>query len=125
MLVIREEQWDVFVRASLESLRERVLAKARADWRSEAEEMGVDAFDSRIRGAVRRAVEYGLSTDRAASEFVDLTFVWSDDFDVSAATPWAGPILQAEMDGDAKLTALLRRSELALEERISGRTRRA
>lgn len=125
MLVIREEQWDAFVRASLASLQERVLAKARVDWRGEAEEMGADVFAARVRDAVQRAVQYGLSTDRAASDFVDLTFIWSDDFDVSHTTPWAEPILKADLDGAAKLTALLRRSERALEERIAGTARRA
>lgn len=55
--------------------------------------MSDEELDDAIRHGVKRALAYGIGTERDAAKFVSLTFVLGRDFDRDPRLPWAREIL--------------------------------
>ncbi|MGH9903083.1 MAG: hypothetical protein ACRD68_14850 [Pyrinomonadaceae bacterium] len=105
MLVIRQEQMNVFSLHMLEGFVGRVAAHLREWFPGQCDVLDEPALREVVRGGVRRAGQYGIRTEFDVWRFVDLMFFYGRDFD--AEFPAAVAILaDDDLGGNEKVNRL-------------------
>jgi hypothetical protein len=104
--VLRREQLDVLADVyTAQKFEERLMETMRANWPEECVALGEIGLRRRIMTGVCRATEYGFSEESEIGRFMNLIFLWGDDFDRDESRP--------------KVLEILRSSTLSSRNRIS------
>lgn len=109
MLIIRNEQLDAFVQASIRQFERRVLEHLRKFWPVRCARMGEEQVLSSIRQAVKRARAHGLEREIDIASYIDLVYLLGHDFDTNPETPYVGEILRSERHPARKMRDIYRR----------------
>ena len=89
---------------------------ARAFWPSQCEELGEEGLVARVQLAISRAGKFGIETEREVARFLDLMFVWGDDFPELKRTAWAKDVLEDDtLDAPLKVHQLSYRTKRELD----------
>jgi hypothetical protein len=89
---------------------------ARTFWPGQCDDLGEDGLNARVQLAIDRAAQFGIEAERDVARFLDLLFVWGDDFAESEPTAWARDILEDEtLDSPLKVHQLSFRTKKELE----------
>jgi hypothetical protein len=92
--ILRREQLDVLAEVYTSQKFEEGLTKSvQANWPGECEALGEIGLKRRILNGVCKATEYGFSEESEISRFINLIFVWGDDFDTAEDRSQAREIL--------------------------------
>ena len=113
--VLRREQLDLLAEVyTSQKFEERLIESARENWPEECNALGDVGLRRRILNGVCRATEYGFSEESEVSRYINLVFLWGDDFDLSDERPRVREILfSATLSSRNKISQLV---ELATEE---------
>jgi hypothetical protein len=114
LLTIRKEQMSIFPTAVGRNLECRILTHLKGVFPRECRRRGEASVRASVRAGIASARAYGLTDDYDVSRYVDLMFIWSDDFSTNPRTAWAEAILtdQALQPGE-KLDLLMERTKAA------------
>jgi hypothetical protein len=93
MLVIRDEQLNVFRQCATQELELRLVDHVTRFFNIQAQALGVDITRRLVRVAIRQTHRYALTRERDVYAFVDFMFTLSFDFDRNPSIPWAHRIL--------------------------------
>lgn len=116
MLNIRPDQQEALEQTSEERFRAERRAHAARFWPDECAALGAEGVEARIQRALDDCAEHGITIERDVARYVDLLFVWGDDFAISRKTPWARGILEdSTLDGPLKVHQLSFRTKKELE----------
>lgn len=107
MLVIRREQMQVFDEYASKGFEDRLvrhLAERFPDVCREREEASVRET---IRNGIERSKGYGITTEFDVARYIELMYLFSEDFDTNPETSWASPVLEdTDLGGHAKMDRL-------------------
>jgi hypothetical protein len=94
--VLRREQLDVLAEVyTAQKFEERLMETMRANWPEECGALGEIGLRRRIMNGVCRATEYGFSEESEIGRFMNLIFLWGDDFDRDESRPQVLEILRS------------------------------
>jgi hypothetical protein len=94
MLVLRNEQMEVFRKAALASFESKMMVHLSGFAKRHCEVIGEENVRYVIRLGIERSALYGF-TDRGAIQlFLELMFMFGSYFDTDPQLPWAAQILQ-------------------------------
>jgi hypothetical protein len=94
MLVIRQEQLDVFERRGVRELEEKIVAHVRAFFPERAAAMDATALRSCVEDGVQRAVRRGIELEHDICVYVDLVVVFGPGFEDDDGYPWAKVLVE-------------------------------
>lgn len=116
MLRIRPQQMDALAAASRQRFEARLLEHCRRCWSSQVAADGDDATRARIARAIERAGELGFDGQAEVAGYLDLTYVWGEDFDRRDDLPWVKEILaRTTLSPSVRMRQLEMRTERELE----------
>lgn len=81
MLVIRNEQMDIFEEAAVKRFHNRVLSDIRSLGYVDSEAMDDDSLRCFIEDTAARAIEYGLTTEKHIFPFILCALKYGEKFD--------------------------------------------
>ena len=114
MLTIRKEQMSAFATAVGRNLECRILKHLKGVFPRECRRRGEASVRASVRAGIAAGRAYGLTDDYDVSRYVDLMFIWSDDFDTDPRTGWARAILTDDsLRPGEKLDLLMERTKAA------------
>ena len=94
---------------------ERMYNHCAEYWPRETEKLGKQGVIQLIEKCVERLKKYNVVEETNIAQYLDLVFVWDEDFDQSNRTPWAAEILNDDtLDSSIKIHQLCYRTELEL-----------
>ena len=93
MLIIREEQMNLFERTALDRYKRGLVPHIREHFPKHAGYLGDDGLIEVIEPGIARAGEYGFESQRDLCLFVDLTIMLGAGFDTDPLLPWAAGVL--------------------------------
>ncbi len=115
MLVIRKQHKDAFGKVARDRFACRALAHCKRVFKADCEKMGDQSVRERIARGIDSADGYGIRKEHDVVRYIDLMFIFSDDFDTSRDTPWAKRILGHEdLGGTTKMDRLYERTRKEL-----------
>ena len=104
MLIIRDEQLEVFTNLLQTPFENRVMRRLRERFPRQTKALPGEKLREHVREQIARAKSYGLRSKRDICRYIDYTFVFSPDFDRSPKTSWARAILCArKLSGAEKM----------------------
>ena len=107
MLVIRQEQMQVFRKYMLEGFERRMLDYLAGRFPEVCPPENEKAVRESVRKGIERAKTYGITIEYDVARYVELMFLFSEDFDTSPDTSWAMPILKdPDLGGHVKMDRL-------------------
>jgi len=80
--------------SALRSYEDRLFDHCQQVWSMQTEQLGEEVTRQRVRGSIERAREFQITSESDVARFLDLTFVWGEDF--ARSVPWAAKILADE-----------------------------
>jgi hypothetical protein len=112
MLVIREEQMEVFEQAAVQSFESRLVEHLKKEFPKHSEAMGDAALLEVVRCGRERAAKYGLAGERSVRLYLELMLMLGSGFDEDPQLPWAAEILRKQGAGDetARIDALYKKA---------------
>jgi hypothetical protein len=96
MLVIRNEQFEVFESEALNRHREGLLTYVRAMFPARCTTLSEEDLCSLVEKGSARAHSYGITTGDGVAKYLDVMFLIGQDFDGDPSHPWAIALLQSE-----------------------------
>lgn len=112
--VLTNEQVMMFEREAAEEFIVKAEEALEEDWPEECEALGEEGLRRRVKTGFVKARRYGITEENDILRFLNLQFVWSEDFDTSPSTPWAGSVLNRQIAGKDKMHLLLYASQQEL-----------
>jgi hypothetical protein len=110
MLVIRKEQMAVLEACMAERFRDSVRKHLRTELREETRPFSDAQIRPMIEEGIRRGRQYGVTTERDLTLFVDLIFLHSPKFEDAPDMKWAKKVLlNRELEGDVKMSLIYQR----------------
>ena len=94
MFKIRQAQMDVLAEMSWQAFYEQFHAHAVKAFPDRCRGADRETMMETIRGGRARAERHGLSAERDISRYLNLMFLFGDDFDANPAFGWALQILE-------------------------------
>ena len=115
--ILRREQLDVLAEVyTAQKFEERLVEHLRQTWPEECAELGEIRLRRRVLDGVCKATEYGFSEESHVSRFMNLIFLWGDDFDSDDDRPRVREILHSKaLSARNKITQLIILAEDELE----------
>jgi len=111
MLVIRKKQQEAFTKAVARGLECSLLTHATRQFPIRVHRMGEPAARAMIRKAIAACGRFGIEDEYEISRYLDLMFLLGEDFETSAALPWAAALLGDEaLSAKAKMDRLCERA---------------
>jgi hypothetical protein len=107
MIEIRPDQMEVFNARARASFLQRVLVYLREAHGSALSEISDEDLCERVRLQIGAASSYGVRTEAAVVQFIEMCFAFGDDFHSSPSYPEAERILASNSDGTRKMADLL------------------
>jgi hypothetical protein len=105
---------SAFAPAVGRNLECRILTHLKGVFPGQCRRRGEASLRASVRAGIAAGRSYGLTDDYDVSRYVDLMFLWSDDFDTSPRTAWAQSILSDEgLPPGEKLDVLMERTKAA------------
>lgn len=92
-MLIRAEQIEVLQQSLLDDFLGNLEAHLKEFFPEQCAEMGDEALDETIQYGVEVAQSYGLTTAHAFCVYLDLMFLFGEDFDQDPQHPWAADVL--------------------------------
>lgn len=121
MLILRQEQLDLFARIEMGRFEDRVIAHLRQYYTERMAGIPAETAREFVRFCVRRAARYGIERERDIVLFIDVAIALGQRFDELPQHQWAVQILTDEFltSPGVRIEALHRRTVeyLAREER--------
>ena len=107
MLVIRKEQMSVLEVAMASRFRGKLCEHLRQELPEETKTLPDPQLRSAVEEGIVQGRQYGITTERDLTLFVDLTFLLSPAFEHAPGMEWAKRILlNKEMDGETKMSLI-------------------
>ena len=106
MLIIRREQKDRCAAQVRAVFEERMLTHLEAVFGQRCESMGRAGVRQMVRHGIEQAGSYGISAEREVCKYIDLMFIFGEQYDVDPALPWAAEILNDEHETPPKMERL-------------------
>lgn len=104
MLIVRKEQMAVLEAYMAERFRSSLRKHLRAELREETRNLSDEQIKPLIEEGIQRGRQYGVTTERDLTLFVDLIFLHSPKFEDAPDMNWTKRILlNKELEGDAKM----------------------
>ncbi len=101
MLIVRNDQMDVFGDYMRKQFEDLMVGHLNAHYPKECETLGEKDLRETIRYGIERAKAYHVDIERDVSRYINLMFAFGRDFDKDENFPWASKIL---MNHDLKST---------------------
>ena len=98
MLVIREEQMEVFKQVALESFEIEMVAHSKEFTPRLCKVLGEEQLRVALRQAMQRAESYGFTNKGPVRFYIDLMFLYGSDFDTDPQYPALSKVLNASGD---------------------------
>jgi hypothetical protein len=111
MIEIRPDQMEVFDSRQAEAFLQRALAFLRETHGNSLREMTNEELRERLPRQIATAASYGIRTEAAVMQFIEISLAFGDDFHSSPDCPLAERILSAKTDGAVKVSELLAAAE--------------
>jgi hypothetical protein len=96
MLIIRQEQMDMFILASAKSFEDWMVVHLKKFFPEECQTLGDQGVRDTIRCGIEKAEGYGITTEHDVCMYIDLMFALGQDFDTDPDLLWVQEILQDE-----------------------------
>jgi hypothetical protein len=96
MLVIRQEQIEVFRQYVFRQFEDRVFAHFAAVFPQEFNKLGETGAREIIRAGIDRAGNYGFVSEYDMARYIELMFMVGEDFDENSDRSWAAEILNQD-----------------------------
>jgi hypothetical protein len=93
MLTIRRAQLAAMERHLRRAFEELMVGHLREHFFDDCLLLGDDGLRNRIHDGIRRAAAWKISVERDVCAYLDLMFLFGDEFDSDPALPWARRIL--------------------------------
>jgi len=94
MLVIRSEQMQAFSEQMLKRFEDRMAGYLAERFPDACAAKDEPAVRESIQKGIERSRSYGVTTEYDIARYIELMYLFSEDFDTSIKTPWARPILE-------------------------------
>lgn len=110
MLIIRNEQLETFSSEPTEQFVTEMTGFIRGHFREEVASLGDSELRAHVSGGLAKAREYGLTTQRDGSRFLNLLATYGWDFDEKAENAWMKDCLedQGVQDPSMRLDRLIK-----------------
>jgi hypothetical protein len=108
-IIIHKDQMEALGRVELRKFEDKMVLHLRQFFPQRCQELGEAGTRQSIRHGVERAEAYGLTAERDVTKYVDVMFVYGQDFDQDPSQRWAQVILT---DGSLKDTPAAKASRL-------------
>lgn len=99
MLTIRREQMKVFRKQRYERFLDRLARHARRFFPEQTNDLDGEALRRVCRSLVLRGSRYGFETERDLCKFLNVAFVFGEEFDEDPHLPWTRPYLEDDTAG--------------------------
>lgn len=119
MLVIRQQQMEVFRRASLAAFEDEMVVHSREFSPRLCEVLGEEHLRVALRDAMVRAGDYGFTNRGPVRLFIELGFLFGSAFDTDPQYPWAETILRRPDDQMQRADELVEKT-LDYQDKVSG-----
>ncbi|MBW2247057.1 MAG: hypothetical protein JRF62_07615 [Deltaproteobacteria bacterium] len=96
MLIIREEQMEVFRKYMCRQFENRMVLHLSKYFPEECKALGEQRVRNTIRYGIERAKTYGIVIQNDVGRYTNLMFTFGRDFDKDPTLPWAGEVLNDE-----------------------------
>ena len=96
MLILRQEQMDLFARLEMERFEGRVIAHLRRHYTERMAGIADPTAREFVRFCVRRAARYGIDRERDIVLFIDVAIALGQRFDEQPHHQWALDVLTDE-----------------------------
>jgi len=96
MLVIRQQQMEVFRNDMLKSFETEMVEHCREIFPQLSKVIGNTNLHVAIRRAIDRARGYNITNRGPLRSYIDTVFLFGSDFDTDPQYPWAGEILNSD-----------------------------
>jgi hypothetical protein len=107
MLVIRTKQMQALAENMRKGFEDRMASHLAKRFHDRIAMMDELSIRESIRKGIERAASYGVSTEYDVARYIELMYMFTEDFDTSSDTPWAGLILEdPNMDSRPKMNEL-------------------
>ena len=93
MLVIRNEQMKALSEVMLKGFEDGMVRYLEKRFPQNCSPKDEPAVRESIQKGIERAREYGITTEYDIARYIELMYLFSEDFDTNHATPWANPML--------------------------------
>jgi len=93
MVIIRNEQMDKLGKDEARKFEDKMVAHLKEFFPDTCEELGEPGVRKSIRHGVERAESYGLVDEQDVCTYIDVMYVFGQDFDRDPECPWASRIL--------------------------------
>jgi hypothetical protein len=104
MIVIRDEQMQVFQAVAVERYVGQCVARVERCFPAQLALHGRDGVEALVRDGVARAERYAVADDAEVDRFIDLMLTVALDFDSRSEMAWAAGILASRgLDEHAKM----------------------
>jgi hypothetical protein len=114
-VVLRKDQIVAFERAAAYQFLDRAVDELRQDWPEECARLSPETLRERVKTGMVKAGRYGIRMEDDILKYLNLSMLWSENFDASPETPWAGEILnRRDLAGSEKIHLLQYRSVRAV-----------
>jgi hypothetical protein len=116
MLKIRPEQWEALTAYAARNFIDSACRHFKGVRPDDCDKLGEEGLRERVARGLEKAKGYGITLERDVLGYINLMFLWGDDFDTDPAIDWARPILAwSPCDGSVKANALIGRSNREIE----------
>jgi hypothetical protein len=92
-MIIRSQQMATFGDASGTSYENRTVVHLRKCFPEQCQKLDENRIRQLITLGIERAQRYGIVTERDVCLYIDLMFMFGEDYDTSPKLPWASEIL--------------------------------
>lgn len=99
MLTIRREQMNVFRKQRHERFLDRLARHARRFFPEQTKSFDDGTLRQICRSLVLRGSRYGFETERDLCKFLNVAFVFGEEFDQDPDIPWIRPYLDDDTAG--------------------------
>jgi hypothetical protein len=107
MLVIRQQQMDVFRHHMVEQFIDRMIVYVRSTFAEQTRKVSDDGLRQTLRVGIDQAAQYGVTDEADVQRYLKYVFTYGPDFATAPRTAWAGEILQAtNVNGTQKMERL-------------------
>ncbi len=121
MLSFRTQQVEALSLALIGDFERRIFDHACRCFPAATRPMSDGQLRELLRYGIERAMAHGVRTERGASKYINLMFVFGRDFDRDPRLPWAREILGgARVHRDLSMIELLYREGLAHQDDARG-----
>lgn len=91
--IVRDAQMAVFAVNEREKFERRMVTHLQQRFPDKCEPLGKEGVEEQVKFGIRRADTYGINTEIAVQEYLEMMMIYGRDFDVDPQCEWATRIL--------------------------------